>query len=423
LSSVKVATVLNPALPGGRIASPRIMAGVIALVAVLAAATNATDALHVMKYGFALEMAPSSTLFLRYLRETLVLVVAAHIAYVAAAARWQRVGSFLPGRLVTGAVVIVTVLSIKTLIMGYPLPMVIFGIKILALPLIYISLRWLAEVDALTMTRALASFLKPLFALEFVFAGYQILFSPPTFGATFAGSRPWGTFPVPNSLASASIAFAILLFAAKPSRWKWWFGVSLAVAFLTGSRTGSLGAALIFGGIAYIRFAGGHISLPLLRRRVSVRSMALFLGPVFVAGLVLVLSLKPFAGREITGFARSEMWSTAFAQLDAVSRVLGLAVGAGSNAAIGSYGSGLLGGAVTDSEFLSMYVSFGVAGLAICVWVMIAMWRNAPISAQAIQVPCILVFMLVYNIGEISPANMILVVSAGAVAHRAWLRV
>lgn len=371
----------------------------------LALATSLPRALYMMQTGAAPGVAVEQVGGLQYVREACLIVLTMLLVNHMAVRKRAVVGRVTIGIGVTLVTVVVTLLVVRSVFNGVPTEIIVFGLRALLYPLIFISLRWMTVHDARDLLYNVARYAKPLVLIEGGVALYQSQTAAGIFGATFLGVRPWGTMATPNALAATMVAFALLFAVAKPKRWWLWLAATLFVAFLSGSRTGTLGVVLIVGAlIAY---------------RIPYRALFYPFAALVVVAFLFLFSSVSFSGREIEQEGRFDQWLYIFELLPAEAKIFGLGVGVGSNASISLYGKDALSGVVADSQIVASYLSFGVLGIVVMAWCVVALWRRSTHRNKILIVPVIMLLGLVYNIAEVSPANVLLALVAGAAATRA----
>lgn len=386
-------------------AVPRRYAVAVTIVVVLGLLTSLPRALIMMQTGAVPPDTFANVGILQYVREgALIFVAAVAINHMILVRR--RFGrdalKFSPLAAVFAVLVFIGV--VRSVLVGISPEVIAYGIRILIFPLLYIALRWLDRDTAHSMLLRTARYVKPLVVLEAVLAAYQVATAAGLYGTTFLGARPWGTMPTPNSLAAAMVAFALLYAVARPRRWALWMTLCLVVAFITGSRTGTLGTLLILGAlIAY---------------RIPYRALLLPFGAGIIVLALFVLSSESFSGRDIQGEGRFDQWLLILRGVPRDEWFFGLGVGMGSNATLSLYGRDHVAGAVADSQLLSTYLSFGFVGVGVVLWSIVAILKNSPLKAGYLLVPTTILLGAVYNIGEVAPANLILTLVAGCVAFR-----
>lgn len=384
---------------------PRTFARWCALFLVAALWANLDRALLLMQ-GQLPERGSAQTGLPQYVREAILLLIAAMLMNFMAKRKRELLGKVTINR---GVVLVGLILGFevaRTLLSGSLPTVVAFGLRTLGLILIYMGLRWYDSEQAKAILRDVARYAKPLVLVQFALAAYQVGASPAMFGGTFAGARPWGTLSAPNNFSAMCVSLAVLYLVGKPKRWPLWMILCLGFAFLSGSRTGSLGVAIVLG--------------MLVIRRVPYKLLLVPLGAVLMYGLIAIASSQAISGRDIEGEGRFEGWAKIFSTLNPSDLIFGLGVGLGSNATLSTYGYENVEAFVADSQLVSFYLSFGLAGVAIIAWATVAMWRNGLPQSRLYYVPVILVLGTVYNIGEYAPANLILVLVAGAYSLRAF---
>ncbi len=383
----------------------RLYATAIATIVALGLVTSLPRAVYMMQSGSVPPETFANVGALQYVREGGLLVVAAvainHMILMRRRAGGQA-RRLSPLVVFVGVLLVVSVL--RSALVGISPEVMSYGIRILVFPLLYVSLRWLDGDIAQSILRRISRYVGPLIIIEVVLAVYQIATAAGLYGTTFLGPRPWGTMPTPNSLAAAMVAFALLYAVAKPRRWVLWMTLCLAVAFVTGSRTGTLGTLLIVGAlVAY---------------RIPYRVLLLPFGAGVIVLALFVLSSASFSGREIQGEGRFDQWLLVLSKVPRDDWFFGLGVGMGSNATLSLYGRDHVAGTVADSQLLSTYLSFGIVGVVVILWALIAIVKNTPLRAAYLLVPTTILMGAVYNIGEVAPANVVLTVVAGCAAFR-----
>ncbi|UUG69987.1 membrane protein [Arthrobacter phage Zucker] len=341
----------------------------------------------------------------QYIREAILLLLAGVLLNFMAKQKREFTGrvTIHPGVVIVGLVVASEV--VRTLASGSAPTVVAFGLRTLGLILIYMGLRWFGTGQARAILRDVARYAKPLVLIEFALATYQVRTAPAMFGGTFAGARPWGTLSAPNNFSAMCVSLAVLFLVGKPKRWPLWMLMCLGFAFLSGSRTGSLGVVIVVG--------------MLLIKRVPYKLLLAPIGAVVLYAVITLASSEAISGRSIDGEGRFDGWAKIFSTLNPLDLIFGIGVGLGSNATLSTYGYDNAEAFVADSQLVSFYLSFGIAGVLIIAWATLAMWRNGLPVSRLFYVPVILVLGTVYNIGEYAPANLILVLIAGTYARRA----
>ncbi|MEV5040313.1 O-antigen ligase family protein [Microbacterium sp. LMI1x-1-1.1] len=375
------------------------------LIVTLGLVTSLPRALFMMQAGSVPPETFANVGALQYVREGALLVLAAvavnHMILIRRRAG-RRALQFSPLAVFIGVLVLVAL--VRSALAGISFEVISYGVRILVFPLLYIALRWLDGGIASSLLQRISRYAKPLIVVEALLAAYQVATAAGLYGTTFLGPRPWGTMPTPNSLAAAMVAFALLYTVARPKRWALWMTLCLAVAFITGSRTGTLGTLLIIGAlVAY---------------RIPYRALLLPFGAGIVVVALYVLSSASFSGREIRGEGRFDQWLLILSGVPLDDWFFGLGIGMGSNATLSLYGRDHVAGTVADSQLLSTYLSFGVVGVVIILWAVVAIIRKTPLRAAYLLVPTTILLGAVYNIGEVAPANLVLTVVAACAAQR-----
>lgn len=387
---------------------PRTFARWCALFLVAALWANLDRALLLMQ-GTLPERGSAQTGAPQYIREALLLFLALAMVNFIAKRKAETLGKVTihSGVFLVGVAIAAEV--VRTLLMGSPPSVVGFGLRTFGLAFIYMGLRWFKADDARLILAQVARYAKPLVLAEFALAAYQVRTSPALFGETFAGARPWGSLSAPNNFSAMCVSLALLFAVGRPKRWPLWMLMCLGFAFLSGSRTGVLGVVIIV--------------VMLVFRHVPYKVFLLPLAGVGMWWILNIASSEALSGRVIEGEGRFDGWAKILGSMDFMDLVLGTGVGLGSNATLSTYGYENAEAVVADSQLVSFYLSFGFAGIAIILWGLLAMWRQGDRSLRQIYVPVIVVLGAVYNIGEYAPANLILVLVAGAYASRAYPQV
>jgi len=384
--------------------SPKTFARWCALFLVAALWANLDRALLLMS-GTLPERGTAQAGVPQYVRESLLILLALMMLSLMAKRKGATIGkvTISPGVALVGIAIGVEVA--RTLLMGAPPSVVAFGLRTLGLSIIYMGLRWFSVDDARMILRNVARYAKPLVLVEFAVAAYQVRTSHAFFGETFAGARPWGTLSAPNNFSAMCVSLALLFVVGKPKRWPLWMLICLGFAFLSGSRTGVLGVVIIV--------------VMLVFRRVRYKAFLLPIAGVGLWWVLNVASSEALSGRQIEGEGRFDGWAKIFESMNVMDFILGMGVGLGSNATLSTYGYEGADAVVADSQLVSFYLSFGLAGIALILWALIASWKHGDKSLRQVYVPVIIVLGAVYNIGEYAPANLILVLIAGTYAIRA----
>ena len=341
---------------------------------------------------------------LTYARELAVLVLAAFLFNYLIRAKVSQHRSLTVRPLLLLLVGLITFQCVRSAMAGVPIDVVAFGLRSFALAVIYAGLRWIPECQARDILYWLAVCWIPGFMLEAALAVWQTQNVLGYFGTTALGPRPWGTLASPNNLSAAFVASMLLFYFAKPPFWRTLLALGAAGAFITGSRSGVLGAAVVLGMIFAKRF----------------RARLLLLIPGLLVGVLLlaISSSEAVSGRQIEGEGRFAVWAATLSDMSLTDILLGQGVGFGSNATIVAYGLNA-GAMTTDSQPISMFVSFGLVGASSLVVGLALWWTRGHPDARLVYVPTTALLGLVYTIGEYAPANLLLILVAGATARRA----
>lgn len=244
----------------------------------------------------------------------------------------------------------------------------------------------------------LIGFLKWFVAVQICFAILQIIKSPPIFGSTFLGSRPYGTFSISNiygfTLASCSLLFSL---SNNKKSVKWMY-ISAIAAFLSGSRSAIIGALLI---IFYRQW-----------KRFSNKSRMLILPVIPIAAVVLyyISRSKLLSGRDIQEEARLDVWGSILSNINSATDLLfGWGLGLGSNTLTNLIGYGKLDGQfISDSTYIFILSSYGIIGLSLYI---LMLFRTLLVKKYYDSL-CFVVFVSFYSstfiIWEVFPANVLL---------------
>lgn len=339
---------------------------------------------------------------LHYAREAAVVLLVVVLLRMVARHKRAQVGRVTVNPWIAIVVVYVAFLSGRTVLLGYPLINIGYGMRPVLLVLIVAAMRHLSREDADELLQFIARGVKPLVAALVAIAGYQVVSSPAFFGETAFGARPWGTLASPNNLAVAALGFAVLFVLARPRRWGWWFAACVAIVAVSGARTALIGIGVL---LAVLMFR-------------NLRGAGLLLIPTAGAGVFLLdlLSSQAVTGRriDVSEEGRFVSWSAKLGELSFDELLIGRAFGAGANAA--QVGATTAGGA-SDSQFVTQILSTGVIGLVILAVGLLHLWLSMD-KARWLVFPAILLTAAVYNVAEYYPTNLILAFVAGAVASR-----
>lgn len=297
----------------------------------------------------------------------------------------------------------VIVAAARTLGAGFPPEYLLYGVRPLLFAIVIAAVRHY-PTDALNRVMLnLARWCKPFLLVQVGFAVYQIFNSPPFFGATFLGARPWGTFSAPNNLGVACLAIALLMLIMKPKRWLLWFGIASAVILVCGTRTSLMWLAAIVAVAAVRRIPGSALFIP----------AGLVLGSV----LLLFVSSEEVSGRSIEGEGRLTNWGLIFQDMSPVEIIFGRVLGAGTNAAY-LVDAERFDVPVSDSQIVATVSSLGVIGILVVLGAMVHLWRISHRDQRPFVFVTLIITGLTFNIAEYYPANMLLALMAGFVCVR-----
>lgn len=282
-----------------------------------------------------------------------------------------------------------------------PLSGVLTGLRFVYIGAIALCVRYYDAEDRRTLLKSLSAWLAPLILVEAVIAAIQVRTGLPTMGATFLGSRPWGTYSSANNLGLAMLAFAAIVTMARNRYWRTLTVISGLTCLATGSRTGIIGFFLIITGLALARWRSRWLMVPVIG--------------VLVYAVYTFASSTAVSGRTLDGEARFATWSSVWSALHGWwDKLLGAGVGAGTNAQATHLGSARLAGySYTDSAVLATALSVGVVG---AVWLLVAYgwaWREVEFRYRFLLLPVLGLCSLSFNVPEVAPFNLLLAVAIG----------
>lgn len=298
-------------------------------------------------------------------------------------------------------VLFVSLLGVRTVAAGYAPEYLAYGIRPLLFVIIIAALRWYSDADRSRLLRLTAYGSVPFLLIEAAVAAYQVLASPPFFGQTIFGARPWGTFASPNNFAVAVVGILLVLVLARPALWWVWSSLVAVMVMVSGTRTALMAVVVLAGMLIVRRLRGFLLLLPL--------------GALVGVGLLLAASSESFSGRDIEGEARLGNWSVIISDLSSTELLIGRGVGVGTNAAY------LVDRArydvpVADSQLIAQAISFGLIGVIVMLLAAVHLWRVSGPDGRALVLPVLVLMAAVFNVAEYYPVNLFLAVGAGASA-------
>lgn len=390
------------------LASPRLIGRGLGLVVLLSAATNYTRA-AALEQGTWSATEEGLDPALRLIREAILWGVALISINGLAAHKHRALGGIRISLGVFAAILAVTASLAATLLVNpQPPAAIVGGLRVAPLLLILTTLTHYAADDRLTIGRSVLRAAAFLILFETAWAAAQIVTNiPPLFGTTFVGPRPFGTFATPNVLGMAALGVLVLAAVVQIRFRAIAVAASLAVVFVSGSRTAMLGALLIALGTRAERVKYRWLLVP----NVAVLVFVAYRG----------VSTESLSGRVISGEGRLALWQDALgsAMHSPIDWLFGAGVGYGSNAA-----ATLLGGeevTVTDSLFVAVLLSFGLCGFVALLAGLIHASRKLGVHAWTI-LPVTLLVALTVNLPEVAPINVLLTVAAGVAWDRCACR-
>lgn len=295
-----------------------------------------------------------------------------------------------------------------SIVIGFPVGVIAAGLRLLE----YLPLMFVAVVVYRTCGDApfyrIAS-LTFLFLLgQSVVGLVEIRYAPPVFGATFLGSRPFGTMPHANIFGSTLVVgFEILLMARW--RWRWhYFPLVLLLVFASGSRGAQLGLVLILAIYA------------LSQLRSNYERLILILLGALSAPFVLVLVTSPlFTGRQDAatgGYKRFEVWTRVINMIETPMELLtGWGVGVGSNTTFSLFGDGVVRKQyIGDNLFIDLIGSFGLLGNIIFLGIVfILLWKLRK-SVHGLVTWALFIFNCAFSmVLELYPLNVMFMLMFG----------
>jgi hypothetical protein len=291
--------------------------------------------------------------------------------------------------------------AVRTLLSGYGPEYLLYGARPVAFVLVVGALRCYPWEAATTILRQIAAACVPLLLAEVVLAVHQLASSPPFFGATAFGTRPWGTFSAPNNLAVALLGL-LLLFVVTRIRWWWaWSAICMVSISVTGTRTALVGMFILFAPLVTHRLRNGLMLIP----------AGLLLGPL----LLYIVSSEEVSGRQIEGENRFGNWAEILGDLSYVELLVGRALGVGTNAAFLADRE-RFDVPVSDSQLIAQITSLGLVGLVAMLLAAVRLWRISSATGRAYVFPMLTLNALVFNVAEYYPLNLLLALAAGVSA-------
>jgi hypothetical protein len=297
--------------------------------------------------------------------------------------------------------VLLLVLEIRSLLNGMPWVLGVFAIRGILFASLIASVRFVGAGEVMALLEAIAARVKPLILVELVLAVVQAVSRPGYFGTTLIGSRPWGTYSAPNNLSMAMLGFVILFAVTKLHRRWVWISMCMVGLWMAGTRMGLIVGLLV-------------VMLVLLEQLPSREAMLIPL--VLFSPIVLLLaSTKGFSGREISGEGRLGNWGTILGGMSWGDRLLGVALGAGSNSAATALGQGTVPGTeASDSQILAVLMSTGLVGLVVIGAIFLRMIAKVDRSMGPIFLVVIAGGSMVYSLVDYYPLNVVVALGLGA---------
>lgn len=361
---------------------------------------NRARALMDARFADADRVAPT---LLHYTRETLLVLLVVVLIHWVFQHRLVLNGRIGVSPWVLMFTLFVIWLALRTILLGYPVAFLAYGLRPAILLLVLTALRHFPVDEAQSLLLNIARWCKPVLLAELVLALYQVRTSPTYFGETAFGARPWGTLSAPNNLAAACLGFALIFVVAKPQRWLLWFGLSSLVVLVSGSRTSLIGVATIVAILAVGRMRGAPMLIPA--------------GVGFGGILLYVVSHQAISGRTIQGEGRFTNWAIILAELNPVDWITGKAMGVGTNAAYLA-DPAMFSVPVTDSQIIAQLLSFGMVGVLFMLIGAIHLWDVSGPGVRPLIFAVLGLTALVFNVAEYYPVNLILALVLGLTARR-----
>lgn len=361
---------------------------------------------------------------LRWLREAVTLIICMVLG-VRLLVRRRPVFPYLRNIVVGAAVATYALIVVaSTLARGYPWIVPLSGLRVFQYVPVAIVGYYLATHGREPLRR-MAWFLIWYVAAMIPLALVQVFFAPPVHGRTFFGSRAFGMFTRPNVfgmvLATCMLWFMMASIDEPDARrgrtYRVWAWLAFAIILLAGSRTSMVLGILVLAFPLFVRL-----------RDVSARAAVTLLAPIALFAAFALASLQALSGRAGTAALGDPRIQNYLESLQSIERPLDVVVGWGlgltSNTLSNLVGYGVFEGQViADSQYLSLLGGFGVIGLMVYLALLVALVRGGlPLLA-----PCVALFILLagvpFNILEMFPANMLLLMLWGVTLGEGRARV
>ena len=249
------------------------------------------------------------------------------------------------------------------------------------------------------------------------------------------GTRSFGTFSNVNQFSAAAVGAAALLLATSHVRSRrktlFWLGVCFALAVMSGSRTGMVTTLFM---LSYAWLEGIRID-PI------VRILAYTVSPVLVLAAVVYFGSAGFTGRTAVNpleDSRFVIWSWVEETISDPGEVLfGDGLGYGTSAYNILSDAGLIDATVvhrkflsspgemlsgnTHSSYLTLLTNYGIGGLLLFGWLLVAVWKRAHRYRRVIVLGVLMV-SIPKSMVESFPGTFLVYLAMGIVLAAPFIR-
>lgn len=276
----------------------------------------------------------------------------------------------------------------------------LYGIRILLVFLSIPAISFMFEKISLLKIKKYMSFLVKFIILVLIpITIYQLMFFPPSFGATFLGARVNGFYYNPIIFSMFLSSLSLILYVLKSKNYKIWILLIVLICLCTGGRAGIL--------ISLMLLISSYMGI-FIKNKISIVGLFFVIAPLFF----LILSSSEISGREATSEkglkdGRLDVWGEWLNTLFQNSNdfIFGVSVGTGTNASV-KFSTG----SIADSMFITIFTSFGFVGFFI--FFLIIFYYFLKINSQTFLILLVIMFLgLAQNIPEVNPINIMLIFS------------